>query len=745
MGLSINTNVMSLNAQRNLNNSQNDLSKSMQRLSSGLRINSAKDDAAGLAISDRMTSQITGLNQAVRNSNDGISLAQTAEGALQESTNILQRMREVSVQSANDTNSASDRQSLQAEVNQLKQELDRIAETTSFNGKSLLDGTLSSAQFQVGANANETISFSINSAETTALGNNNLTTDNANGIESATESATAANVASSSGFGANLAAAQADSLGAQTLSFVEGDGTEATVAVTDGISALALKTAVDAQITGTSDAAYSSSSVTISLDSIGGMDGVETLGFTLDDGSGTDVDMEVTFGTAGVADAATAITAMAAIDVTGLTGITTTDNGDGTMTITSASGGNIEISAFVGSDAGATASMSFTDSSGSTQTMAEEGGEAYVQRSAASYVFDAADDVVSATSTSDMLGVEAGVEGMGGIGLTDANGTNNVSAQTLTVVGSNGSAEVEVANGDTADVIAEKMNAVSAETGVTANANTTATISDLSADGSVSFDLQGTNTTAVSINATVLSNDLTGLVTAVNEQTGNTGISASLSADKASVILEQSDGSDIKISDFEHSGAVTDQTTPANGVVQSVSVTGAQGGGTVLSDGHAAGAYTAETTNADSTIVGGEVTFNSSAGFNVTSSIASEEQSLFNSGADGANVSNLNSVNSIDITTVDGAASAIESIDGALMQIDNMRGDLGAIQNRFESTISNLSNVSENLSAARSRILDADIAQETSAMTKNNILQQAGVSILAQANQAPQLALSLLG
>ena len=127
MAISINTNVASLNAQRNLSASQTNLAKSMQRLSSGLRINSAKDDAAGLAISDRMTSQIRGLNQATRNANDGISLAQTAEGAMQESTNILQRMRELAVQSANDTNTASDRKSLQAEVSQLISELDRIA------------------------------------------------------------------------------------------------------------------------------------------------------------------------------------------------------------------------------------------------------------------------------------------------------------------------------------------------------------------------------------------------------------------------------------------------------------------------------------------------------------------------------------------------------------------------------------------------------------------------------------------
>ncbi len=169
MALTINTNVASLNAQRNLGTSQNALNKSMQRLSSGLRINSAKDDAAGLAISDRMTSQIRGLNQAARNAMDGISLAQTAEGALQESTNILQRMRELAVQSANDTNSQEDRNSLQAEVSELIEELDRISTDTAFNGKVLLDGHMTGAIFHVGANAGQTITFDIDGASASDL------------------------------------------------------------------------------------------------------------------------------------------------------------------------------------------------------------------------------------------------------------------------------------------------------------------------------------------------------------------------------------------------------------------------------------------------------------------------------------------------------------------------------------------------------------------------------------------------
>lgn len=171
MALTVNTNIASLTAQRNLTGSQSDLSTSLQRLSSGLRINSAKDDAAGLAISERFTAQIRGLNQGVRNANDGISLAQTAEGALKEVTNNLQRIRELAVQSANATNSASDRTALQAEVAQLVAEIDRVAQNTKFNGVALLDGTFTSKAFQIGADITDTVSISaIASARTSAIG-----------------------------------------------------------------------------------------------------------------------------------------------------------------------------------------------------------------------------------------------------------------------------------------------------------------------------------------------------------------------------------------------------------------------------------------------------------------------------------------------------------------------------------------------------------------------------------------------
>jgi len=502
MALTINTNVPSLNAQRNLGKSQNDLSRSMQRLSSGLRINSAKDDAAGLAISDRMTSQIRGLNQAARNSNDGISLAQTAEGALQETTNILQRMRELSIQSANDTNSASDRASLQAEVNQLQQEMTRIASSTSFNGRNVLDGTLNNAQFQVGANANETISFSIPSAKAAQLGNHILESTN-----------------------------------------------------------------------------------------------------------------------------------------------------------------------------------------------------------------DTATSIEAATTAS-----------------SDTSAGNNVTVQTLSIFGPESSATstVTVNLNDSAAAIADAINVKSTDTGVSAEARTTATLSGIGTAGIVSFSLSGTNTTSIPVSALVGAGDLTDLSNAINDQTGNTGIIATLSGDKTEITLTQEEGYDIKIGDYVHSSSGDTMIVEGNEDATPTAIT--------LSSG----------TATDSTVVGGKVSFYSNGSYSVSSNVATAGGSLFAAAADAVNGSELYSIDDVDISTVQGASDAIRAIDGAVGQIDRMRGNLGALQNRFESTIANLQNVSENLSAARSRILDADIAQETSAMTKNNILQQAGVAILSQANQTPQLALQLL-
>ncbi len=233
------TNIASLNAQRNLNTSQSALQTSLQRLSSGLRINSAKDDAAGLAISERMTGQIRGLNQAGRNANDAISLAQTAEGSLASIGNLLQRMREIAVQSANDSNTAADRASLQTETTQLSAEVDRIAQSAQFNGKNLLDGTFGNATFQVGSNANQSIAVSIASARNTALGLGGAAT-----VAGAVSSSTPITVAGTMTINTTTVASQTN----DGVSYVAGSqaGTTSALALANAINAINGTTNVNA-------------------------------------------------------------------------------------------------------------------------------------------------------------------------------------------------------------------------------------------------------------------------------------------------------------------------------------------------------------------------------------------------------------------------------------------------------------------------------------------------------------------
>ena len=487
----INTNVISLNAQRNLNSSQGALQTSLQRLSSGLRINSSKDDAAGMAITERFTSQIRGLNQAARNANDGISLAQTAEGALVETTNALQRIRELAVQAANDTNSASDRAALQAEVAQLQSEINRIATSNQFNGKNLLDGTFTAQSFQVGANANQTLGISINNAQATAIGDNRVTE------------------------------------------------------------------------TGTMNTAKTASSA-------------KTTNFT--------------------------------------------------------SAGEI-----------------------------------------------------------------------------------------LTVSGSLGTATTATTvAGDSAFTIAANVNAISASTNVTAKAITKATLGTLSGTGYISFSLFGVNSTAATVGATVnTTTDLSPLNDAINNLSATTGITSSVST--GTLTLTNSQGYDINIADFL--GCATAQFRGLDGFTSSTS----------------GAAVTLTATATDSSVVGGTLRFSSSSGFTISSASVGGVFSATTS-----NGSNLTSVSGISIGSQLGANEAIDIIDTALQTINTQRATLGAAQNRFSSVVTALQTTSENLSAARSRIQDADFAAETAQLTRNQILQQAGTAMLAQANALPNTVLSLL-
>ncbi|MEL0640305.1 flagellin [Pseudoalteromonas aliena] len=487
MALSVNTNTASINAQRNLSKSSDALGTSMQRLSSGMRINSAKDDAAGLQIASRLTSQVNGLGVAQRNANDGISMAQTAEGAMQESSNILQRMRDLALQSANGSNDADARAALQKEVGALQQELTRIADTTKFGGTSLLDGSFGTKQFQVGANANETINVSLRNMSADAIGSNDVT-------------------------------------GAGT---VFGAGDDVLLSAQIGSQTQAAEWNVN----------------------------------------GKDVSFGATDGAADFADkintAATGVTAEAKLNVT-ITNLSSDD-----------------------------------------------------------------DDVINLGEDSYDLGTFGG------------------DAERLT--------DALVADGH--DAIYDKDT------------------------NSISLKATGVN----GIEVDTAAGTGTGTVQLVNANPGAAAFTGTADGDQAiASTLTLTSSSKI---------AVSDSTTGAD--VQ-------------------------------------EYLGDDTAGSTVSAT-----------GAGSA----LTSIESLDIsgTTSEGAQSAIQTIDAALAQIDAQRADLGAVQNRFGHTISNLANVSENVSASRSRIQDTDYAAETATLTKNQIMQQAGTTILAQSNQLPQAALSLLG
>ena len=353
----INTNVQSLNAQRNLSTSGGSLATSLQRLSSGLRINSAKDDAAGLAISERFTAQIRGLDQARRNANDGISLAQTAEGALQSSGDILQRIRELAVQSSNATNSASDRQALNAEVNQLTSELDRIAKTTEFNGSKLLDGSFGSATFHVGANAGQSISASTANFSTSQYGNYRV------GSKVATDAGAKGDLTAGSTANAIASNAAATSRVAGGDITISGATGSATVTIAAGASA---KKAAE-QINGETGTTGVKASAKTEID-VTAMTANTSYKFDVSSDNATAVTISFTLGAAvdkdGLASAVNAFN-----DVASKTGVTArvNDGGDG-ITLLNANGENITIAnAASGS---ATATVGGTSTAGGASAVA---------------------------------------------------------------------------------------------------------------------------------------------------------------------------------------------------------------------------------------------------------------------------------------------------------------------------------------------------------------------------------------
>jgi flagellin len=682
----INSNIMSLNAQRNLTSSQNEQNQAMQRLTSGLRINSASDDAAGLSISSRMTSQISGLNQAVRNANDGQSLIQTAEGALSESTNILQRMRELSVQSSNGTYTEGNRDTLNAEVQQLVKELDRISETTSFNGQNILDGSLGKIELQVGSESNQTIGFEVEAMDAKTLGLGSTSAD----VLGAAMSSTVASSAASFSISDGDVLINGQSIGAfDSTSTTEGEIEDLVAAINENVNG----------VTANTYAERSATSVGTGI-----LEGTATMTISVTETNGNAFSIQVS-------------------DTQNLDEMVDKINeaGGGRVAASLDDKGQLVLSSDI--------AQQITTSDGATAAGIAD-GSSYAQLSLSSDNGDPIEITRGSTGTlSDLnsLGFrESGEQGViEGAGITS---TNAAAAWGVGDVSING---VQIDETDTDSLLGkiDAINASSEETGVTANAFSTARL-DL---GDVNITSAFSTAGEFSINGITVglsgSTDLESLATNINAEKSKTGVTATVNGD--GLILESDQG---QITFTQGSGATNVGISAAT--LTEFMASGAAVSNTFVSAG------TAKTTEIEAGI---KLTSTNGNPINVElgDSATAGEIGLLEANNTSAGRFGQ-SVNSIDISTVAGSQKAIDIIDTALETVNDTRSELGAVNNRLEFTMNNLSSISQNVSAARSRIEDADFAVESANLSRSQVLQQAGTAMLAQANAQPQQVLSLL-
>ena len=718
MSQTINTNVMSLNAQRNLMMSQSSLATAMQRLSSGLRVNSAKDDAAGLAISERFTTQIRGFNQAIRNANDGISLSQVGEGALAELTSNLQRIRELAVQAVNATNSDNDRRALNLEVQQRLAEIDRISSQTTFNGLKLLDGSFKSATFQVGPDAGQVINLNLPSS--TRLG--------AIGQIALTEST----LALGDGTSGNIAitpASRSFSIPdfAGTGGFVQFDSptlpasSNFSTALVDPVPGAAIQTINESNLnfdpTANPPGVVGQFDVTI---------GATTVGITLTGNFTTAAQAATAIQTQlqAVVPAATASIVNGRLEIrSGSVDPVQISNVDGPAALA----GFSSTAGLTGDAAGASSAVRFSvdPGDGSPPILVNLNGNYTSEAGIATAIqtqlgagftvtWDATESDFrirnntpgSAIPTITPLNYLAYQAGWGTTAVTSSEvgeATTSSNAAIFTIDGLNITLD---GNYDSFDDMAlelqTKMNAAALDEGRD--------------DEFVVLNNAGT---LLISRADLNNNDPIG-ITAANISATNAGFSTSVVGNEGSV------GGQLEL--------------PAEGFVISIGQRTFDFRGTYGSAQDLATAINRELEGISAEITAnGTLKIQSTTEFTVTGDSATRLG--FPTGTITPNTGNLLTSN---IETTEAANETIVRVDSALAAVSQLRSTFGAIHNRFESVISNLSTAVENLSASRSRIMDADFAQETAALSRAQILQQAGTAMVAQANQVPQGVLRLL-
>jgi len=681
----INTNIASINAQRNLDNSQSANQTALQRLSSGLRINSAKDDAAGLAISTRFDSQVRGLNVAIRNAGDGVSLSQTAEGALGSITNNLLRIRDLALQSANGTNSAIDRQALDQEVQQLKAEIKRVSEQTNFNGTKLLDGSFSGVTFQIGSNEGESVSVSIEGSTVDKLG-----------------------AAQSDGFSSDQQGGSTQTIAAMAAGdlVINGIAIGASSGVDDAFSsfdqdksAIAKAAAINAKsdLTGiTADIGTTS----VSGD-VGG-------GFSA--GANSTGDIAINGVTIAIATNATLsdeanLDSIASLinEKSGQTGVIAAFNGSATtgISLTAADGRNIHLAVGTGitdlNDAGIATATTYA---GSFALVSSDGGPISVDTTTGS--IGNAGLAVGTYSGTNSGAIGQSVDGT-------AFSTGDLVINGVPIGPTLASFDTASSTGNSSSAIAKAVaiNSVADQSGVTASVNATYVNAGAIGTGTAQTGTVVLNgvTINLSYSATNTVADKQNLIiSAINDKAGQTGVRAE--ALGSSFRLISDDGRNIRV------GALTTVDTANTGLTASTT-----------------------TTSSIALVSAGKIELGS-----ITGNIA---RSGFEIGTYGAADSGQ-LIQDIDVSTAEGAITALAAVDNALTTINFQRANLGAIQNRFESTITNQAIAAENFVEASSRIRDADFAAETAELSRSQVLQQAGLSILSQANAQPQQVLQLL-
>ena len=693
----INTNLSSLTAQRNLDKTQAAGLTALNRLSSGLRINSARDDAAGLAISTRFTAQVRGLSVAIRNANDGISLAQTAEGALGAMTEGLQRLRELALQSANATNSDSDRQALNAEAAQVIEELARVSEQTNFNGRKLLDGSFNSS-VQIGTNVGEVVEFGINRVDTETLGG---------GIGAGISAVGDATALGNGDLIINGVAVGPSSAADDTAS-TDNAGASA-IAKAAAINRVSDQTGVRAEV---AENYVAGNAITASATS----------------GTITINDVAITVDTTddGATTRAAVVAAINAVESqTGVTAVDTGDDDSG-VALVSADGRNIEV-AFTTVD---------EDTTGVAAANTYEGGYTLVSENGADIVIDGGDG--SATGDISNSGLTRGTYGGTTAAVTSVGQSGDTGAVNALVAGDvviNGvSIGASLATDDTASnsdnaasgiALAAAINRATDQSGVSATVNETqligGTAQSVTTVASEAITINGVATADISTDANQDADfNRTLAIDAINAISGQTGVVASDNG--TTITLSAADGRNISV------GVESEALGDAVGLDASATTGVYVTGGTVE-------------------VVSSTVTLQSAESFEVLAGTTNGDTGVTNVGLEqgefgGATTGQF--LSQLDISSLEGAEKALTAVDNALDSVNRERANLGAIQNRLDSTVTSLAINVENLTAARSRILDADFAKETAELSRTQVLQQAGVSILAQANAQPQLVLSLL-